>query len=128
VASNPASGILLFEIRHVGGGAYARLSEEMMAFHFNSNFATLGTAAGPTPEVLAVGKQSLKTLAQALQPGITGEVLLNLTDAHDVGDDITRAAFAPASYQRLVALKDQYDPENVLRFNQNIPPSSKEKR
>jgi hypothetical protein len=39
VASNPASGLILFEIRHVGGGAYARLSEEMMAFHFSSNFA-----------------------------------------------------------------------------------------
>jgi hypothetical protein len=115
----------MFEIRHIGGGAYARLSEEMMAFHFSSNFATLGVAAGPTPERLAVGKQSLRTLAQALQPRITGEVLLNLTDAHDVGDDITRAAFPPASYKRLVALKDQYDPENVLRFNSNIPPSSK---
>ncbi len=54
---------------------------------------------------------------------MTGEVLLNLTDAHAAGADIARAAFPPASYQRLVALKNQYDPENVLRFNQNIPPS-----
>ena len=26
-------------------------------------------------------------------------------------------------YDRLVALKDQYDPTNLFRLNQNIPPS-----
>ena len=28
-----------------------------------------------------------------------------------------------ASYDRLVALKDRYDPNNQLRMNQNIAPS-----
>jgi hypothetical protein len=28
------------------------------------------------------------------------------------------------SYQRLVALKDRYDPENFFRFNQNVKPSA----
>jgi FAD/FMN-containing dehydrogenase len=43
---------------------------------------------------------------------------------NDVSVERTRAAFPPASYKRLVALKDRYDPENTFRFNQNIPPSS----
>ena len=34
------------------------------------------------------------------------------------GADRVKAAYAPATYERLVALKDAYDPHNVLRFNQ----------
>ena len=34
-----------------------------------------------------------------------------------------KAAYAPEDYERLVALKDRYDPKNAFRFNRNIPPS-----
>lgn len=33
-----------------------------------------------------------------------------------------RAAFGEQSFERLQALKSRYDPDNVLRRNQNIPP------
>jgi FAD/FMN-containing dehydrogenase len=33
-----------------------------------------------------------------------------------------RAAFGPEPFERLQALKARYDPDNVLRRNQNIPP------
>jgi FAD/FMN-containing dehydrogenase len=33
-----------------------------------------------------------------------------------------RAAFGTDAFDRLQALKQRYDPENVLRRNQNIPP------
>jgi FAD/FMN-containing dehydrogenase len=33
-----------------------------------------------------------------------------------------RAAFGGAAFQRLQALKRRYDPTNVPRHNQNIPP------
>jgi FAD/FMN-containing dehydrogenase len=34
-----------------------------------------------------------------------------------------REAFGEAKYERLVALKDRYDPDNLFRHNQNIEPS-----
>jgi FAD/FMN-containing dehydrogenase len=37
--------------------------------------------------------------------------------------DRVRAAFGPDNFARLQALKSRYDPGNVLRRNQNIPPS-----
>jgi FAD/FMN-containing dehydrogenase len=39
------------------------------------------------------------------------------------GADRVRAAYAPETYERLVALKDVHDPQNVFRLNQNVAPS-----
>jgi len=34
-----------------------------------------------------------------------------------------KAGFGEQAYARLVAVKDEYDPENFFRANTNIPPS-----
>lgn len=39
-------------------------------------------------------------------------------------EDRIRAAYGDETFERLQAVKDAYDPDNVLRVNQNIPPSS----
>jgi FAD/FMN-containing dehydrogenase len=56
----------------------------------------------------------------AMQPSSTGVYVNNLGVE---GADRVRAAYAPETYARLVALKDRYDPQNVFRLNQNVAPS-----
>ncbi len=53
--------------------------------------------------------------------GHHGRAYLNFPGHGEDGDALTRASFG-ANYQRLVEVKTKYDPQNVFRFNQNIPP------
>ena len=125
IAGNRASGIFQIEIRQLGG-ALARQPEDAMAFNCrHAHFYLNVQATAPSPDQLTGGKQSIATMMQALQPALMGETLINFLDAGDVGPDLTRAAYTPETYQRLVALKDRYDAKNVFRFNHNIPPSSR---
>jgi hypothetical protein len=68
-----------------------------------------------------------RTWARALQADLdantTTGVYLNFTsDSED--DRRVRETYGPEKYARLQALKDQYDPNNLFRLNQNIRPTS----
>jgi hypothetical protein len=56
----------------------------------------------------------------AMRPFSTGAVYVN--NLGDEGEDRVRAAYGP-NYQKLVTLKNKYDPENLFRLNQNIRPT-----
>jgi len=124
IARDRTAGIFLVEARQMGG-ALARQPEASMPFSFRSPWFISALAAAPTREALQHGKQSIGTLLEALRPMLTGERLINGMDAGNTGPDQTRAAYTPENYRRLLALKDQYDPGNVFRFNHNIAPSTR---
>src|SRR5262249_9798844 len=63
-----------------------------------------------------------RTTAAAIEPWSVSGGYANYMKAEDSIDRV-RAAFGPNSFDRLQALKSRYDPDNVLRRNQNIPPS-----
>ncbi len=65
-------------------------------------------------------------LADDIRPHTTTGVYLNYTS--DEGEDRVRSTYGPEKYDRLVALKDRYDPDNLFRLNQNIKPSGKARR
>jgi FAD/FMN-containing dehydrogenase len=60
-----------------------------------------------------------RAFADAMRPHSTGASYLNFTPEADR----VRSAYGADKYQRLVALKDKYDPDNLFRLNQNITPS-----
>ena len=58
----------------------------------------------------------------AMQPFSTGGVYVNFL-SEDEGEDRVKAAYGAANYERLVALKNKYDPTNFFRLNANIQPT-----
>jgi FAD/FMN-containing dehydrogenase len=60
--------------------------------------------------------------AAAVEPWAFGGGYVNYMQADEPIERV-RAAFGNESFTRLQALKGRYDPDNVLRRNQNIPPS-----
>jgi FAD/FMN-containing dehydrogenase len=58
----------------------------------------------------------------ALKPYSSGRTYFNFPGLLEEGDDLVRATFG-ANYERLVALKNKYDPTNLFRLNQNIRPA-----
>jgi hypothetical protein len=56
----------------------------------------------------------------ALAPFNNGRIYANLMGSDQMTDEL-QSAFGP-NYERLVALKRKYDPDNFFRLNQNIKP------
>jgi hypothetical protein len=56
----------------------------------------------------------------AFEPVLTGGVYLNFEP--ETQEAVVRAGFGDDKYERLAALKEQYDPENVFRGNHNVVP------
>ena len=102
------------------GGAAARVSEDATAYSHREALHALNCNAAwvdgdPQPHV-----QWAREFSTAMQPHSTG-VYVNFLG--DEGEERARAAYGPRKYDRLVALKNRYDPSNFFRVNQNIKPT-----
>jgi FAD/FMN-containing dehydrogenase len=52
-----------------------------------------------------------------------GGVYLNFPGFYEEREELLRAAYGK-NYERLVAIKNKYDPTNLFRLNQNITPTA----
>ena len=75
------------------------------------------TDAAQTDECVAWARETF----EALSPYMAGRAYTNYLSADDY--DRVRQAYGP-NYERLVELKRRYDPDNLLRLNQNIDPKA----
>jgi hypothetical protein len=107
------------------GGAIARTGEEESALGRRDVrwcYHALSLWMEPDQETADAHVAWARGLAADLASETTTGVYLNFTS--DEGEERVRSAYGPRKYARLVALKDEYDPDNLFRRNQNIKPSN----
>jgi FAD/FMN-containing dehydrogenase len=115
-ASIPFSQMIIFRI----GQGVAAVPDDASAFsHRDANylFHPISIWQDPADDERLIAAN--RAFAEAMRPFGTGGAYLNFTPEADR----VRDAYGDAKYERLVALKDKYDPDNVFRMNQNIKPS-----
>jgi FAD/FMN-containing dehydrogenase len=78
------------------------------------------TALYQGPEDRAVREAWVVDFADALSQGDDGAYVNFLGDE---GQARVRDAYPGSTWDRLVAIKRRYDPTNLFRLNQNIPPA-----
>jgi FAD binding domain/Berberine and berberine like len=108
-------------VEHMGG-AVSQMDRQATAYNYRDaqyNFLIVGMWADPAQD--AGGISWVRGLWQALQPFSSGNIYVNYES--DVGVDRVQAAYGAAKYDRLVALKNTYDPTNFFRLNANIKPT-----
>jgi FAD/FMN-containing dehydrogenase len=106
---------------HQLGGAFARVGEDETAFPERSApFLLNALGTWHDPAAAEAHRDWARAVIAAAERVSTGRAYVNyLGDA-----DAARSAYGEQKYDKLVALKNEYDPSNLFRLNQNIEPSS----
>jgi FAD/FMN-containing dehydrogenase len=103
------------------GGAAARVPDDATAYaHRRSPIMVNVAALFGSPDEAPVHEPWVTGLADALRQDDHG-AYVNFLD--DEGEERIRAAYPGPTWDRLVEVKRRYDPTNVFRLNQNIPPN-----
>jgi FAD binding domain/Berberine and berberine like len=117
------SPLIMLEVRQLGG-ALSRSPEQLYPMGSGTaRFSINAIGATVTPQMALAVNAHLTRVVEVIRPFQTGEVFLNFME-EDPSEARVRAAYPPEDWKRLVALKDEYDPGNLFRFNRNIPPTS----
>ena len=106
-------------------GAVSRVNSSGMAFAlrqpgYEVDMAGVWSAPAEKAEVV----RWVQATRDNLQPFAHGVYVNQLGDT---SDQLVRSGYGP-NYARLVEIKKKYDPNNVLRLNQNIRPDKVEAR
>jgi FAD/FMN-containing dehydrogenase len=107
------------------GGAMARVPADATAFAYRSSPMIVNVAAFyQGPDDRPVRQRWVSEFAAALVPNETGVYVGFLANE---GEARIRAAYPGATWDRLTRIKATYDPTNLFRLNQNIPPAPAER-
>jgi len=116
---SPQSAVL---VEHLGG-AVSRVSNDETAFSDrDAPYSFLIVSVWPDATHSTQNIQWTDEYWGAMQPFASGGVYVNYLG--EEGPDRVKAAYG-RNYDRLGALKSAYDPTNLFRVNQNIPPAKR---
>lgn len=120
--SNSDATMRVAQLR-VLGGAMARVPADATAFAHRSKAMLVNVAAFYQGDAERETRRAwVSKFANALQPRDDGAYVGFLTDD---GPARIRSAYPGATWDRLARIKATYDPANLFRLNQNIPPASR---
>ena len=102
------------------GGAIARLPAGATAYaNRSAAYDCFPVSIWTDPAADEANIAWAREMYASMRPFAMGGVYVN--NLGDEGEDRVRAAYGE-NYERLAALKRKYDPDNLLRLNQNIRP------
>ena len=106
------------------GGAMKRTDGEAMALNMpDAPWAYFCLSMWMNPAEDDQNRDWARGFAKAMKPYEVGTPFPNFIAA-DEGAARLQASYGPEKYERLLALKRQWDPDNRFRLNQNIDPAS----
>lgn len=116
--TSPFSQVVIFQM----GGASSRVGEDATAAsHRNAAYVLNIGACWEEQSQSETHIEWARTFWSDMRPFSTGGVYVNFLSQGE-GEDRVRMAYG-TNYERLVALKNKYDPSNLFRMNQNIKPT-----
>ena len=105
-------------------GAASRVAKDATPWAYrDAKYAGVIVGVDPDPANADKITKWCKDYWEALHPHSAGGAYSNFM--MDEGEGRVRAAYG-SNYERLVAIKDKYDPNNLFRVNQNIKPTPKD--
>jgi hypothetical protein len=105
------------------GGAMSRVPADATAFAYRDKMIMLHSWLGSFPANATRVQKMIDDCWQPLQPFAEG-VYSGFYQGK--GKEDIFKVFPPATYERLVTLKDRYDPTNVFHNNHNVRPSQQQ--
>jgi FAD/FMN-containing dehydrogenase len=103
------------------GGAMARVPNDATAFAHRDRRLMVNVASMyGAPDERPAHEEWVAALAREIQRGPEA-AYVNFVG--DEGPDRVRRAYPGATFERLAEVKARYDPDNLFRLNQNIPPA-----
>jgi len=115
---SPMSNVLFFHLH----GAATRVDRDATAFGLRDDQWDYDVISQWTNTAESAGHvQWTREFWTAVEPFASGQVYVNHLDAEE-GTTRIKAAYTHG-YEKLVALKNKYDPTNLFRLNQNIKPT-----
>jgi FAD/FMN-containing dehydrogenase len=121
-AVDAVSPFMMIELNQLGG-ALGRVPNGATAFGHRGAVQSLGIhCMWPPHGGRAVHVDWVETLWRAASPSSAGGAYVN--QLGDEGPERVRAAYGEDNFGRLAAIKAVYDPTNLFRMNQNVPPAA----
>jgi len=118
---SPMSVLLFYRL----DGAYCRPGDDQTAFSGGRTprYAAFIVGLAADAGLLAADRGWVRDLWEALRPHAIGSGDGYINGITDFSDDRLRHSYGPAKYERLAAIKAEYDAGNLFHLNANIKPA-----